>query len=446
VKPLVRVVVLNYNGGELTLRCLESLERLEWPRAQLEIVVVDNGSGDRSVGAVRERFPDARLIEAGRNLGFAGGNNLGLRDLGDADYVALLNNDACVEPNWLAPLVAALEADPALGAASPKILFASSFAEVTLEAPTYVPGRGDPRELGVRVSGAHASGEDRWRGSQFGEGFYGEERGAGEEASFRWSGPRATLRVPAATSESQAELRLAAERPKEVVAGSGGVEARLTVGPVPAWVEVPLDGTRVDVLQNAGSVLYEGGYAGDRGFLEVDRGQYDEPAEVFAWCGCSVLLRRRYLEEVGLLDDRLFLYYEDIDLAWRGRAQGWRYLYVPESRVRHVHTGTSVENSDLFQHYVERNRLLVHLKNAPLRYALRAAAGGALPTVRYAGRDLVSPLLRGRRPTLGIFRRRLRSRLAFLRLAPAMLLERRRLRARRTIAAAELLRWARPRP
>ena len=103
-----------------------------------------------------------------------------------------------------------------------------------------------------------------------------------------------------------------------------------------------------------------GGYGGDRGFLEADRGQYDKPADVFAWCGCSVLLRPRYLAEVGLLDERLFLYYEDIDLSWRGRAQGWRYRYVPESVVRHAHTATSVEGSELFQYYVERNRLLVH--------------------------------------------------------------------------------------
>jgi GT2 family glycosyltransferase len=446
VEPLVRVVVLNHNGGELTLRCLESLEALDWPKERLEVVVVDNGSSDGSAGAVRERFPGVRVIEAGRNLGFAGGNNLGLRDPGDADYVALLNNDARVDPGWLAPLVAALEADPGLGAACPKILFAPSFAEITLAAPVFVPGRGDPRELGVRVSGVRANGEDRWREAQFGYGFYGEERGGAGEPVFRWACSKGTLRVPFESRADHVELRLAAEGKKEVIGRSGGAEVCLAVGPSPAWVELPLDGARVDVVQNAGSVLYEGGYAGDRGFLEVDRGQYDEPAEVFAWCGCSVLLRRRYLEEVGLLDDRLFLYYEDIDLAWRGRAQGWRYLYVPESRVRHVHTGTSVENSDLFQHYVERNRLLVHLKNAPLGYALRIAAGGAAPTIRYAGRDLVSPLLRGRRPSLGIFRRRLRSRLAFLRLAPAMLLERLRLRRRRSIPAGELLRWARPRP
>jgi GT2 family glycosyltransferase len=438
---LIRVVVLNYDGGELTLRSLESLERLEWPRERLELVMVDNGSRDGSVQTVRERFPGVRVIEAGRNLGFAGGNNLGLADLGDVDYVGLLNNDATVEPGWLAALVAALEADPKLGAACPKILFAPSFVEITLEAPTFVRGRGDPRELGVRVSGVRVAGVDRLAEVHFGDGFFNQERGAGEEAVFRWSGPQGTLRVPADPGCATAELRVAAEREKELVVRSGEREAPIAVRPVPTWVEVPLDGPRVDVIQNAGSLMIEGGYAGDRGFLELDGGQYDEPAEVFAWCGCSVLMRRRYLEDVGLFDDRFFLYYEDIDLSWRGRSQGWRYRYVPEAIVRHVHTASSVEGSDLFQHYVERNRLLVHVKNAPAGYALRTLASGALPTIRYAGRDMVSPLLRGQRPRLGIFRRRLRSRLALLPLLPVALAERRQLRRRQVVPDDELIAW-----
>ena len=107
------------------------------------------------------------------------------------------------------------------------------------------------------------------------------------------------------------------------------------------------------------------GFGADRGFEERDRGQYDEPAEVFGWCGGGVLLRRSYLAQVGLFDERFFLYYEDTDLAWRGRARGWRYRYVPTSVVRHVHAATSGVGSPMFQHYVERNRLLMLTKNAP---------------------------------------------------------------------------------
>ena len=89
----------------------------------------------------------------------------------------------------------------------------------------------------------------------------------------------------------------------------------------------PLRGSRSrspeprDIVNNVGSIVFEDGYGADRGFLEPDEGQYQEPVEVFAWCGGSVLLRPRYLADVGLFDERFFLYYEDTDLAWRGRTR-----------------------------------------------------------------------------------------------------------------------------
>src|SRR4029079_1900891 len=103
------------------------------------------------------------------------------------------------------------------------------------------------------------------------------------------------------------------------------------------WVEVALQGPPVDVINNVGSALYPHAFGGDRGFLEADGGQYDEPADVFAWCGGAVLLRRAYLDDVGLFDERLFLYYEDTDLSWRGRLRGWGYRSGPSSVVRHRH-------------------------------------------------------------------------------------------------------------
>lgn len=432
--PRVRVAILNLNGGELLARAVASVAESEWPAEALEIVVVDNASTDGSVTAVRERYPQARIIDAGGNLGFAAGNNLALCDLLGIDYVALLNNDATVSPGWLVALVGALADDARLGAACPKILFEPTFHEVTIETPGFIPGRGDPRELGVRVSGVEVDGANRWRDMQLADGFHGEEHGAGEESAFRWSGPTGTLRIPRG---ERARIRLAAEREKTVTSRSGDARATFAVGAVPRWFDVPLAEQPVDVIQNAGSVLVAGGYAGDRGFLEVDRGQYDEPAEVFAWCGCCVLLRPAYLADAGLLDERLFLYYEDIDLSWRGQARGWRYRYVPTALVRHHHSATSVEGSELFQYYVERNRLLVHLKNAPAGYAARTVAEWALPTLRFAVRDAVSPLLRGRRPHLALVRRRLRSLGGFVRLAPAMLAG----RGEPRLAASDLAAW-----
>ena len=111
---------------------------------------------------------------------------------------------------------------------------------------------------------------------------------------------------------------------------------------------------------------------------------------MFAWCGGSVLLRPAYLADVGLFDDDFFLYYEDTDLSWRGRSRGWRYRYVPEARARHVHAASTGEGSPVFQHYVERNRLLMLVKNAPPRLACRRG----VPVLPHHG--LVRPARPGR--------------------------------------------------
>lgn len=442
-RPKVRVAVLNYNGAHLVGRCLEHLARLEWPRERLEIVVIDNGSTDGSVALVRERHPHVGIIDAGRNLGFAEGNNLAMRELEGIDYIALLNNDAYVEPRWLEALVEALEADPGLGAACPKIVFEPRFALVELEAPTFSPGSYDARELSIRVSGIRVEGEDRWKDAQLVTGWYGIEPGGTDEPVFRWMGGRAELRVPSnpASAPEAAEIRVASERETELTARSNGVERRHTIGRSPTWVEIPLSRRRVDVIQNVGNILYPGGYGADRGHLEVDRGQYDDPAEVFAWCGGSVLLRRRYLEEIGIFDPRFFIYYEDFDLSWRGRARGWRYLYVPESVVRHIHSATNVEGSAFFEHLVERNRLIVHAKNAPAGYAARATAAYVRSMGGHAFRDVARPLRHRRRPNATVLRRRVRSFASFARQLPSILAERRRLRRAQTVPDDELLGW-----
>jgi GT2 family glycosyltransferase len=194
-------------------------------------------------------------------------------------------------------------------------------------------------------------------------------------------------------------------------------------------------------VNNVGSVIIEGGYGADRGYLERDAGQYDTPAEVFAWCGGSVLLRPAYLADVGLFDDSFFLYYEDTDLSWRGRSRGWRYRYVPEARVRHIHAASTGEGSPVFQHYVERNRLLMLVKNAPTRMAAHAVWRYLLTTASYARRDVVAPLVGLHRPRPTIVWRRARSFLDFLRLLPGALAARRRVRRAATVRDGELLAW-----
>ena len=292
----VRAVVVCWNNADVLPQCLDHLLATDWPAGALEVLVVDNGSTDGSVDDWGRRYPTVRLIETGENLGFAGGVNVGLRDLGTLDGVALVNSDAFVEPGWLRPLAAALDDDPAVGAGSPKLLFAA-------------PGPdGRPRINNV-----------------------GNELGATFE-------PR------------------------------------------------------------------------DRGYDEPDRGQYDQPEDVWGWCGAAVLLRRRYLDEVGQLDERLFMYCEDVDLAWRGARAGWRYRYVPTAVVRHQHRGSSGgERTPRLDLLNRRNRLVVVTRHGGWRgraMAWSRALGGIVVGV---GTDVLVPLARRRRPDTALLRRRVRA-------------------------------------
>lgn len=113
--PLVHVLVLNYNSPDYTIECLRSLEKVDYPNYR--VVVVDNGSTDGSPHLIRKEFENACLIETGKNLGFPGGNNVGIRQAltQGADYVLLLNNDTLVQRDFLAKMVEVGENDENVG-------------------------------------------------------------------------------------------------------------------------------------------------------------------------------------------------------------------------------------------------------------------------------------------------------------------------------------------
>lgn len=444
--PMVRVVVLNYDGGEMTLDCLRTLQATEWPADRMELLLVDNGSVDGIASRVRNEMPGVRVLEPFANLGFAAGCNLGINAVGAYDHVALVNNDATVEPGWLAPLVEAIESGERVGAASSKMLIDGRFQEVTFHAPDARGlGRADRRRLGVRVTAVRLDGtriDDRLAAD---EGFHAREAPdprLGEEVAL-WSGRTGTLRIALDENDARPgadlQVRLVGFERRRVRITSGPASLDVIVDRTPRWFTIPL-GPPVSVINNVGSCLFAGGYGGDRGFLEADRGQFDEPADVFAWCGGAVLLSRAYLADVGGFDERLFLYYEDTDLSWRGRLRGWSYTYVPGSVVHHRHAASSGgAGSPVFFFHTERNRLLVLLKNAPWPVTVRALAVQARIVAETVKADVVRPVLTLHRPHLRHLRPKLQALLGVARLAPAMLADRRR--ARPTLSRSDLMRW-----
>lgn len=119
--PFVSVIVLNYNGIEYIANCLDSILKNNYEN--FELIVVDNASTDGSLKTAQERFgsnPKIRIIASPTNLGFSGGNNLGFEQ-SKGEYVVFVNNDTTVPSDWLAPLVEAMENDPAIGIAQSMI-------------------------------------------------------------------------------------------------------------------------------------------------------------------------------------------------------------------------------------------------------------------------------------------------------------------------------------
>lgn len=127
--PKVSIIVLNWNGREDTIECLDFLKEIDYPN--YEIIVVDNGSSDDSVEKIKEyKNQRIKLLTLNSNLGFAGGNNVGIKNAleNGADYVLLLNNDTAVEKDFLSHLIQAAEEQEPLyskkiGVLGPKIYF-----------------------------------------------------------------------------------------------------------------------------------------------------------------------------------------------------------------------------------------------------------------------------------------------------------------------------------
>jgi GT2 family glycosyltransferase len=248
-------VVLNWNGGDDTPRALASL-------AVVETICVDNGSTDGSDAEVERRFPEVELIRTGTNLGFAGGNNVGIRRALErgADWVLLLNNDAVAEPGLPAALERAAAARPDAGLLACKVLFEDGGA--------------------VMYAGA----------------------------SFN------------------------------------------------AWL----------------------GYSGRRtGFGQPDR--FYERHDIARADGAAMALSRALVERVGLLDEQLFAYVEDVDLSLRARAAGFGVVFVPDAVVRHkgsASTGGSASTTNMY--YSTRNTIAVVERHRPLPLGLRALRRGVV--------------------------------------------------------------------
>lgn len=117
--PCVSVIILTWNGRHYLDDCLNALKAQSFH--DFETILVDNGSTDGTCAYVRRAFPWVRLLELPANIGFAGGNNRGLREAA-GDFIVTLNNDTRVEPGFLEQLMKAVGSDPKTGMVAAKML------------------------------------------------------------------------------------------------------------------------------------------------------------------------------------------------------------------------------------------------------------------------------------------------------------------------------------
>ncbi len=255
--PFCSIIILNYQGEKILKDTLESLSRLSYPKDRFEIIVVDNASRDKSKEVI-ENYIDSRLrgndaalanfqsLYLTENLGFAGGNNEGIK-IAKGKYVILLNNDCIVDKEWLTELVKVAEKDEKIFAVNPKVYLGNT-----------------------------------------------------------------------------------------------------------------------NKIQNAGIRIFPNGYAQDRGAIpegkiqeyQEDHGQFDKEREIDAACAVAALYRKSVLDEIGLLDDSFFMYYEDVELSERARMHGFKIMYAPHAIVHHNHASSSGEFSNFFIYHSELGRLL----------------------------------------------------------------------------------------
>lgn len=387
LSPGVSVVTVNYNGKAFLRELIASLLRQTYLPA--EIIVVDNASHDDSVELLRKEFPSVKVVRSEVNLGFAGGNNLGVSAT-TSPLLALINNDTVVSDTWLEGLVGTwvqrTAAGERVGAVSPKIVYFKRFLQIRLRAPTQSPGGGDGRMLGVAID----LSETAFVGVSYvkpivGSGFYHEERWP-DGRVVRWTGEVADLMLPVGEVQlgGALTLRIVATtvgRPEgvclEVECGGQSLGTCLVrEGFTEFQLDVPDDvsSNAKWVVNNAGSSLDGRGNAADIGINQPDVGQFDQPRELEAFCGCSVLMSRKLFVDHGGFDERFFMYYEDADLSWRIRNAGWKLLFQPSSVVRHMHAGSSGEWSPGFRYHVTRNYWLNAFKNAGAAHLIVQAA------------------------------------------------------------------------
>ena len=153
------VVIVNYRGADDTIACLRAFDDISWPRERLELIVVDNASGDASTSRIREAHPRAVVVGSPTNTGFSGGCNLGAAHA-RGEYLGFINSDARPDAGWIAAAVDVLEGDSRIASVASKVLDWEGETIDYVDGSLTWYGMGYKRECEQLDTGEHDVGRD----------------------------------------------------------------------------------------------------------------------------------------------------------------------------------------------------------------------------------------------------------------------------------------------
>lgn len=361
------IISVNYNGKHLLKNFLESVQNLNFPKKEYEMIVVDNGSKDGSVEFLKEYFPWVRIIKSNKNLGFGGGNNLGIKQaLGE--YLLLVNNDTLLEKDSVKNLVDCFERwskEKKIGAVSAKLVFYDKYLNFKVK-EAYFHDYSLPYSLLPVTPKLYILKS------------YSEDL-CWEDVSLPIAHKIDSGIDMSVFLKKRSDQHYSLQIGKKILS-QGVISTKNEIREV--QVRLSKQNMRryaFDLIQNAGTYLFRDGCGRDRGtmivggseYYETDLGQYDKEELIDAFCGAGVLISRKAIADVGAFDPLFFMYYEDDDLSLRFKKKGWEIVYCPKAVIRHIHAASSIEWSKSFIFNVEKNRMLFVSKHWPRSVVLR---------------------------------------------------------------------------
>lgn len=346
----VSVIIVNYNGKRYIDTLFESLYNLQLDDIKLEIIFVDNASSDDSIDYLEEKYKSdiLKIIKSNKNLGFAGGNNLGVKSC-NGKYIIFLNNDTKVDKLWIKTLYERIKGDESIGMINSKLLFFYDFIKInTVTKDKFkIKNKVSINDKEYEVDNKFAKNlllEDNM--TCFGHSyFYLPLLDGDSEYKF-------ILNLSEYNNET--DYILLGEH-KYFPNEDGNIIITLNTDEVLTC--------KTTLIQNAGSGINENYDGYDIGIGEEDSEKYNKEYEINNGCGASIIMLKEDFEKVGMFDEDFFMYYEDTDLSYRIKKLGKKIIYYPYSIVRHIHTGSSKEWSPFFVFHVVRNKALFVYKN-----------------------------------------------------------------------------------